>query len=92
MAKPPLAHVLIVEDDSELLEVLQFVLEDGGYKVTVASAGEDALETIKTIDDQPVDLIVLDINLKGMSGLDVARQIRAKTGAKPPPGVRKFVV
>ena len=81
MAKPPLAHILIVEDDSELLEVLQFVLEDGGYEVTVASNGADALETI---DDKPVDLVVLDVNLNGMSGLDVARQIRSKTDVQPP--------
>ena len=79
MAKPPLAHILIVEDDSELLEVLQFVLEDGGYDVTVASNGEDALATI---DDKPVDLVVLDVNLNGMSGLEVARQIRSRANAK----------
>ncbi len=57
MAKLPLAHILIVEDDSELLEVLQFVLEDGGYEVTVASNGADALETI---GDKPVDLVILE--------------------------------
>ncbi len=81
MAIPPLPHILIVEDDSELLEVLQFVLQDGGYEVSVAGSGAEALQTI---EDKPVDLVVLDVNLGGMSGLEVARQIRSKTDVQPP--------
>ncbi len=80
MAKPPLASILIVEDDGELLEVLKFVLEDAGYKVAGAPSGEEGLRLIAS---EPVDLIVLDVNMKGMSGLDVARQLRAQpTGSE----------
>ena len=77
MAKPPSAHILIVEDDSELLEVLKFVLEDAGYEVSVASTGAQALESIGS---KPVDLVVLDVDLNGLSGLDFAREVRARAG------------
>lgn len=76
MSKPPLAHILIVEDDSELLEVLKFVLEDDGYEVSLASTGAQAF---KTISAKPVDLVVLDVNLSGESGLGIARELRARS-------------
>ena len=38
MAEQPLAHILIVQDDTELLEVMKLVLEDGGYAVSVADS------------------------------------------------------
>ncbi len=75
MAQPPLASILIVEDDGELLEILKFVLEDAGYRVAGATSGEDGLRMMAS---EPADLIVLDVNMKGMSGLDVARQLRAQ--------------
>ncbi len=76
MAKSPVAHVLIVEDDGELLEVLKFVLEDGGYKVAMASDGAAALRVVAST---PIDLVVLDVHMKGMSGLDVARRLRSQS-------------
>lgn len=74
-----LAHVLIVEDDSELLEVLKFVLEDGGYQVSVAETSADTFEVIAA---EQIDLVVLDVNLNGVSGLDIARQLRAETSTR----------
>ena len=78
MAEQPLAHILIVQDDTELLEVMKLVLEDGGYAVSVADSAERALETIA---GETVDLVVLDVMMGEMSGLDVARQIRLQTAA-----------
>lgn len=78
MTTPPLARVLIVEDDSDLLEVLQFVLEDGGYEVATAEGGPAALELASA---QSFDLVILDVHLGGeggQSGLDVARLLRAQ--------------
>lgn len=74
MATAPLASILIVEDDGELLEVLQFVLADAGYKVTGASNGADALRLVQS---ESIDLAVLDVAMAGMSGLEVAIQLRA---------------
>lgn len=75
MAKQPVASILIVEDDGELLEILGFVLEDAGYKVIGVSDGANA---IALIDTQPMDLVMLDLTLKEMSGLAVARHVRAQ--------------
>ncbi len=75
MAQLPLASILIVEDDGELLQILEFVLADAGYKVSGAASGEEALQMVAT--ERP-DLIVLDVNMKGMSGLEVARRLRAQ--------------
>ena len=76
MAKPPLANILIVDYDGELLQILKFVLEDAGYSVVESKSGEEALEKVAS---DPVDLVVLDVNLSGMSGLEVARRLRATT-------------
>ncbi len=48
MAKPPVASILIVEDNEELLEILGFVLEDAGYKVIGVSDGAYAIALIDT--------------------------------------------
>ena len=74
MAEPS-ARILVVEDDGELLEVLQYVFEDAGYQVAAASNGEEAL---RLAGSEQIDLVVLDIGMEGMSGLDVARRLRAE--------------
>jgi CheY-like chemotaxis protein len=67
-------HILIVEDDGDLLEVLKFVLEDEGYRVSTAEGGAEALSLAAS---QQVSLVLLDIEMPGMSGIDVAKQLRA---------------
>jgi two-component system alkaline phosphatase synthesis response regulator PhoP len=74
MAKPPLARILIVEDDGELLEVLKYVLEEAGYATYSAGDGAQALELAES---EPIDLVILDISMSGMSGIDVARSLRS---------------
>lgn len=76
MANPPLGNILIVEDDGELLQILHFVLEDAGYTVAGVSSSKDAIELINT---EEIDLVVLDVNLKEASGLDVAKHLRSET-------------
>ena len=66
-------RILIVEDDAPLLEVLQYVLEDEGYRVLTAADGAAAL---KRAAEDPVDLVLLDVGLAHMSGFDVARALR----------------
>jgi len=65
--------ILIVEDDPTLLETLLYNLKREGYKVEGVSDGHIALETIR---EQPPDLIVLDIMLPGIDGLEITRILR----------------
>jgi len=67
-------HILIVEDDGDLLEVLKFVLEDEGYRVSTAEGGADALSLAAS---EEVNLVLLDIEMPGISGIEVARRLRA---------------
>src|SRR5712692_248721 len=71
-------NVLIVDDESAIRESLQGVLEDEGYKTAAASSGEACLECL---GKQPFDVILLDIWLPGMDGLNTLARIRALTDA-----------
>lgn len=73
-----MATILIIEDEQELVRVLRAYLEQAGFQVLTASRGDTGLATWES--RQP-DLVILDLNLPGMDGLDVARAIRrSKTG------------
>src|SRR5205823_9141501 len=73
---PPMAQtrILLIEDERALTNVLAYNLEREGYEVTVAHDGQEGLRKAQT---QPVDLILLDLMLPAVSGLDVCREIRA---------------
>jgi two-component system response regulator ResD len=72
-------RVLVVDDEPTVREVVQHYLEREGYRVQVASDGPGALAVLAA---ETPDLIVLDLMLPGVDGLDVCRQVRA-TGATP---------
>ncbi|MEN8685927.1 MAG: response regulator [Desulfuromonadales bacterium] len=67
------AHVLIIEDDASVCELLFSCLTKTGYRVSVAHRGEAALGQI---EEDPPALVILDLNLPGMNGLDVCRVMR----------------
>ncbi|HSE77406.1 MAG TPA: phosphate regulon transcriptional regulator PhoB [Alphaproteobacteria bacterium] len=69
------AQVLIVEDETALVELLRYNLEKEGFRVTSATDGEEALSAIA---ENPPDLVILDWMLPLVSGLEVCRQIRRK--------------
>jgi two-component system OmpR family response regulator len=75
------AHILIVDDDRQLLGLLATYLEAGGYRVSTAGSG--AAMRAK-LDAGPVDLIVLDLMLPGEDGLSLCRDLRAR-GVRPIP-------
>ncbi len=66
--------VLIIEDDRSLSEVLSYNLEQSGYAVTVSHDGQDGLNRAQ---HQPPDIIVLDLMLPVVDGLEVCRRLRA---------------
>ncbi|MHA2428068.1 MAG: response regulator [Candidatus Hermodarchaeia archaeon] len=65
--------ILIIEDEPELVKVLRSYLEKSGYQVLTAYKGDSGLTLWE--NNKP-DLVILDLNLPGMDGLDVARAIR----------------
>lgn len=67
------AKILVVEDEKDILELLRYNLEKEGYALSLVTSGEDALTT--AIREKP-DLILLDLMLPGLDGLDVCKQIK----------------
>jgi two-component system alkaline phosphatase synthesis response regulator PhoP len=67
--------ILIIEDEQELVRILRSYLEQAGYKVISAERGDLGMQAWR--NSHP-DLVILDLNLPGMDGLDVAREIRRK--------------
>jgi DNA-binding response OmpR family regulator len=70
-------RILVVEDELEIARVVRDYLADAGYDVVVAATGEAALSSAR--GSRP-DLVVLDLGLPGIDGLDVARELTASTG------------
>lgn len=68
-----MATILVVDDEEPIQELLRFNLEKEGYQVRVAKDGQEALERVEK--EQP-DLLVLDVMLPGMSGVEVCRRLR----------------
>lgn len=66
-------HILVVDDDALLRRSLAFNLEQAGYHVDTAATAEDALARARRT---PPDLVLLDIGLPGMDGLDALRQFK----------------
>jgi PAS domain S-box-containing protein len=71
-------RLLIVDDDEMNRDVLSRRLFRSGYEVVTAAGGQEALEILNS---QPVDLVLLDVTMPGMSGIDVLQRIRRKVSA-----------
>ena len=67
-------RILVVDDDAFVREILEFVLQAADYLVETAESGAEALE--KCLSGQGIDLIVSDLNMPGMSGLELTRELR----------------
>lgn len=68
-----MASILVVEDNPMNMELVAFILESNGIEVTQAADGAEVLERIK---NDLFDLILLDIQLPGMSGLEILKHIK----------------
>ncbi|MFC4467997.1 response regulator transcription factor [Streptomyces xiangluensis] len=69
-----MARVLIADDDADIRDLVAFKLVQSGHEVT---AVEDGMAALRVVREQPLDLLLLDIRMPGMSGLDVCREVRA---------------
>ncbi|HZR44832.1 MAG TPA: response regulator transcription factor [Ktedonobacteraceae bacterium] len=68
------AHILVVDDDSHITNLVRRIIAYEGYSVSIAASGDEALN--RTLERAP-DLIILDIMLPGLDGLEVVRRLRA---------------
>ncbi|NBT31520.1 MAG: response regulator [Rhodobacteraceae bacterium] len=73
------AHVLVVEDEPAQREILNYNLNAQGYRVSLASNGEEGMLMLA---EDPPDLVVLDWMLPNLSGIEVCRQIKAGLGIR----------
>ena len=74
--------ILVVDDEAVLVETIAYNLEQAGYQVVTAADGVSALDAARS---QHPDLIILDIMLPGMDGLEVCRQLRREDGTATVP-------
>jgi two-component system alkaline phosphatase synthesis response regulator PhoP len=74
--------ILVVDDEAVLLETIAYNLEQAGYRVVTVADGHSALEAARNEDP---DLVILDVMLPGMDGLEVCRQLRrdSRTATTP---------
>jgi DNA-binding response OmpR family regulator len=68
-----MSRILAVDDDKDILEVLQFILEDSGYQVNTLSDGHQLFDSINS---QFPDLILMDIMLNGLDGRDLCKNVK----------------
>jgi len=71
------ARILIVDDDASMRKLMKAFLVEGNYTITEADNGADALAAIKK--EEP-DMVLLDVNMPGMSGFEVCAEIRKQSG------------
>ncbi|MBL4627921.1 MAG: response regulator [Roseicyclus sp.] len=76
MATTRAGRILIVEDESNILEALSFILSRAGWDVRGHGKGESALAEVARLSP---DILVLDVMLPGRSGFDILRELRADT-------------
>ena len=80
MASEPLAHVLVVDDSEAVCKALRDVLTMSGYAVRTAPSGERAMQIMETAQ---MDLIITDLKMSGMSGIQLLKKVKDKTPSLP---------
>jgi DNA-binding NtrC family response regulator len=76
----PKGSILVVDDEVEIREGLELLLESEGYSVTTVGTGESALARV---DEQPFDLLLLDVSLPDCNGLELLREVHQRDAGLP---------
>lgn len=79
-----MAHILVVDDEPEIIKMVSKIMEGRGHRVTVAKDGQDALDSVER--ERP-DVIVLDLNLPKINGFEVCRRLKSNPATKTIPVV-----
>lgn len=79
-------RVLVVDDDPDTRLLLRSFMEDAGFRIREAENGKEALSMLEDRED-PITLVTLDLDMPGMSGLEVLRRIRARVATASTPVV-----
>jgi DNA-binding NtrC family response regulator len=75
-------HVLLIDDETEILELLDLMLSRAGFKVTLAESGEQALKAL-ALTDTSFDMVVCDYLMPKMNGIDLLKIVRGKKDYTP---------
>jgi DNA-binding NtrC family response regulator len=79
MVKLPI-NILIVDDEQDFVEILSLRLTDAGHRVRVAYSGKEALSVLAETEPEAlpdIDVVILDIKMPGMDGIETLKQIKA---------------
>jgi len=77
----PVSRILVAEDDDDIRDLLVFKLSAAGHELTAVADGPSAL----VVAEDPLDLVLLDVNMPGMSGYDVCRTLRGRSATSTVP-------
>jgi DNA-binding response OmpR family regulator len=82
-------RILIVDDEEDICMILSYSLQKAGYETLIAHSAEDALTLLSPVanNQSPISLILLDIMMDGMSGLEMAEVLRNKQNPRAPKNV-----
>jgi len=67
-------RIMTVEDSTSLREMISFVIQEAGYEVVEAKDGQDALAKLK---NSPVDMVITDLNMPVMNGIELTKSLRS---------------
>jgi len=74
-------RIVVIEDDRDIADAMSYALDRAGFSVRVARTGEEGIEAVR----RGADLVLLDLNLPGMDGLEVCRMLRRQPGSTQTP-------
>ena len=77
------SHILVADDEPHIGRIIKMKLEQGPFRVSIVYDGQEAIDFINAGD--PVDLVLLDLMMPKLSGLDVLRQVREQDSFKSLP-------
>ena len=75
-----MSHILVVDDEQDICEILQFNFESEGFEVSTANSAEEALELLPQVHP---DLLLLDVMMDRMSGFEMTQRLRAEGNQVP---------